>query len=153
MTPLVIRAATSEDLSAMLALERGSPLAAHWPESCYAQLFEKDRPMRIAFVAHEHKNAQRIYGFVIARVVAGECELENIVVARQHQTHGIGTQLVQTLANAARYQKTTRIFLEVRESNAAARALYEKCGFVITGRRPSYYENPTEDAIMYALSL
>lgn len=153
MTPLVIRAATSEDLSAMLALERDSPVGAHWPESVYAQVFGESGPTRIAFVAHEPNDAHRICGFVIARVAAGECELENIVVAREHQAHGIGSQLVQALADAARGQKAIRIFLEVRESNGPARALYKKLGFAITGRRASYYANPREGAILYALSL
>ena len=43
------------------------------------------------------------------------------------------------------------MFLEVRESNAAARTLYEKAGFEQTGRRHSYYTSPLEDAILYRL--
>lgn len=150
----MIRAATSEDVPAMLALERGSPPAAHWPESTYLQLFDKDGPTRIVLLAHEQqKDTPGIYAFVIGRIVAGECELENIVVIQKHQKLGIGSQLLQALANTAREQNASRIFLEVRESNAAARKLYEKCGFALTGRRPSYYAAPREDAILYALSL
>ena len=149
----VVRTATSADVPAMAAVERDSPLAAHWPESAYLQIFNKDGPARIAVLAQEHKDAPEICGFVIARVAAGECELENLAVARGHQNRGIGSQLVQALAGAARDQSATRIFLEVRESNAAARALYEKCGFAIAGRRASYCVGPIEDAILYALSL
>ena len=152
---IMIRAATSEDVPAMLALERDSPLAAHWPQSMYLQIFDKNGPARIALIVSAESNDSReINGFVVARLVGGgECELENIVVAHKHQKRGIGAHLIRALARAARDQNASRIFLEVRESNAAARRLYEKCGFALTGRRPSYYAAPREDAILYALSL
>jgi ribosomal-protein-alanine N-acetyltransferase len=60
---------------------------------------------------------------------------------------------VQSLATAARNHSASRIFLEVRESNAAARALYKKCGFAVTDRRAAYYAGPTEDALLYTLQL
>lgn len=138
----------------MLALERNSPSAAHWPESTYVQVFAKNNPTRIALIAVcEDEEKHGISGFVIARVLAGDCELENIIVASEHRNHGIGSQLVEALVNAVRNRDATRIFLEVRESNAAARRLYEKCGFATTGHRPGYYASPTEDAILYSLSL
>ncbi len=61
---------------------------------------------------------------------------------------GLGKRLLQALLDAARETKSS-VFLEVRESNAAARALYENAGFEQTGRRPSYYTSPLEDAILY----
>jgi ribosomal-protein-alanine acetyltransferase len=146
-----IRVATPQDISAIVALERDSPAAAHWPEPTYRRIFSEDTPQRIALVAAEgHSN---LHGFVIARTATDDCELENIVVLRKRQNRGIGSQLVRSLATAARNQNASRIFLEVRESNAAARALYESCGFAITGRRPSYYNDPVEDAILYTRQL
>jgi ribosomal-protein-alanine N-acetyltransferase len=151
----LIRAATSEDVAAIFALERSIPSAAHWPETTYRSVFDPGSPRRIALVAvHEHRQTHRaICGFVLARVVGGDCELENIFVAPQNQHGGLGSQLLQSLATAARSHNASRIFLEVRESNGAARALYEKSGFAITGRRPAYYTDPTEDAVLYALQL
>lgn len=150
----MIRHATVEDIPAMVALERDSPYAAHWPESSYQQMFAAQTPTRIALVADDcTKTNARICGFVIARIVGNDCELENIVVGRENQRRGLGSRLVQSLAVAAHKQQAARIFLEVRASNAAARSLYEKCGFSITGRRPSYYSDPVEDAVLYVLQL
>jgi len=57
--------------------------------------------------------------------------------------------LLGTLMATARETHSDSVFLEVRESNTVARRLYEKAGFQETGRRKSYYTNPTEDAILY----
>jgi ribosomal-protein-alanine acetyltransferase len=145
--------ATAADVPQIIAMEREIPSAAHWPQSAYLAIFDQSSPTRIALLASEEESACGIYGFAIARVAAGECELENIFVAAKAQGHGLASRLVQSLAEAARNQNARRIFLEVRESNAVARSLYEKCGFVITGRRLSYYDNPIEDAVLYTLQL
>ena len=148
-----IRPATAADLPQIIAIERDIPSAAHWPQSTYLEIFHQRGPTRIALLASEERSACGIGGFVIARLAAGECELENVFVAQKGQGHGLGLRLVQSLAEAARDQNARRIFLEVRESNAVARSLYEKCGFAITGRRRSYYDNPVEDAVLYTLPL
>ena len=101
----------------------------------------------------ENQTDDHLDGFLIARISGDECELENVVVRRQSQSQGFASKLVHALADAARKQNVTGILLEVRESNAAARALYEKCGFAITGRRKAYYSHPAEDAVLYALQL
>jgi ribosomal-protein-alanine N-acetyltransferase len=54
---------------------------------------------------------------------------------------------------AAKRTNSTSVFLEVRESNTAARTLYERAGFEQSGRRESYYTNPPEDAILYRFTL
>ena len=90
-------------------------------------------------------------GFLVALHVAPEWELENIVVDPSARRRGVGKQLMDALLSAAHQTNCEAVFLEVRESNAAARTLYEKAGFEQTGRRKSYYNNPEEDAIMYRL--
>jgi ribosomal-protein-alanine N-acetyltransferase len=147
----VVHLATPEDLPAMRALETETPSAAHWPERAYLDIFSPGAPPRIAFVLADEN--QTLCGFVIARVASGDCELENIAVAQNTQRRGVGTLLIRSLVAAAGEQSTHRIFLEVRESNRAARALYEACGFAVTGRRARYYSGPEEDAILYVLSL
>jgi ribosomal-protein-alanine N-acetyltransferase len=94
-----------------------------------------------------------VCGFVIARLTSGECELENIAVSPSSQRKGAGTQLIQSLIATARERSVHRVHLEARESNSAARALYEECGFAITGRRPKYYSGPVEDAVLYSIHL
>lgn len=154
-----LRSATPEDIPAMVALERQSSSASHWPELTYSRLFEQGSPRRIALVIFDEGSEgggdsnRTLSGFLVALVSADECELENIVVAPRNQSSGLGTKLVYALVAAVRAQGVTRIFLEVRESNLRARSLYEKCGFAITGRRKSYYKDPEEDAVLYALQL
>jgi ribosomal-protein-alanine N-acetyltransferase len=145
-----IRGASLEDLGAMAALARYSPTAAQWAESSYFGLFEEESAARISLVAED---AGAIQGFLIARSIGDECELENIVVAEGSQRHGVGSALIGALINAVRDRKAKSIFLEVRESNAAARVLYETCGFSMSGRRELYYRDPQEHAVLYALAL
>lgn len=144
------RVGRSEDIEALVGLERQAPTAAHWPESFYRGLFEEGAPERISLIAEDGGVLQ---GFLIARISSDECELENVVVAESSQRRGLASKLIQELVKAAGDRKAARVFLEVRESNAAARGLYEKCGFAIHGRRKSYYTAPTEDALLYNLVL
>ncbi len=147
-----VRLASAEDIPAIVELERETASAAHWPETTYRRLFEQETPACIPLVI-ENQTDDHLDGFLIARISGDECELENVVVRRQSQSQGFASKLVHALADAARKQNVTGILLEVRESNAAARALYEKCGFAITGRRKAYYSHPAEDAVLYALQL
>ena len=90
---------------------------------------------------------------MIARVVDREWEIENIAVAGPAHRRGLGTRLVGQLLDLARGRSAVGVFLEVRESNHAARALYEKWAFLESGRRHRYYKDPEEDAILYRLGL
>lgn len=86
--------------------------------------------------------------------VVGEAELLLFVIDKNWQGRGLGTLFLEMLAQAAK-QKAQTLFLEVRASNAAAVALYEKVGFNQVGVRPGYYPagSRREDALLYALDL
>ena len=146
----IIRAATQSDIQTMLLLEQRAPSAAHWSLKTYQEIFDPLAPTRLAFVAQN--TADSLLGFVVARLSGDECELENIVVTPRQQGRGIGHTLLRALIDATCAKKAGRLFLEVRESNVAARTLYERSGFVISGRRSSYYGGPQEDAVVYELS-
>jgi len=150
-TPVRLRSAIIDDVESIMAIERSAQGAAHWPESVYRELFKAGALPRIALVAHV--KSAGILGFVIARIAGGECELENIVVDKGRRRSGVGSKLIGSLVKAVRARDVPRIFLEVRESNAAARRLYEKGGFKEVGRRGSYYADPVEDAVLYACAL
>ena len=151
---IVVRGAVVSDIAGMIALEQATESAAHWPESAYREIFTDDVPARIAFVVEERdQTGWNLRGFIVGRFADVECELENIVVDRRFRGHGYGLRLVESLIAAAGARNATRIFLEVRESNSAARGLYAKCGFEVTGHRPAYYRDPVEDAALYALQL
>jgi ribosomal-protein-alanine N-acetyltransferase len=145
---LSIRPATVADLPAMMSLEKHSATAAHWSAEQYADLFGGSSPGRVALTVLEDS---RVQGFVIARVLGDEWEIENIAVAGPARRRGLGTRLLGELLDMARSRGATAMFLEVRESNQAARALYEKWAFLESGRRRTYYQDPQEDAILYRL--
>jgi [ribosomal protein S18]-alanine N-acetyltransferase len=157
---MTIRPATPDDMPFMMNIERSCPTAAHWSEQQYAQLFEMsgDSPKRLALVAEgtskdashspTEDTGKNLLGFLVARLGAGEWELENIVVSLAVRRKGLGLRLLDNLLTHARETTGTSVFLEVRESNTAARSLYHRAGFRETGRRKSYYTNPQEDAIL-----
>ena len=101
----------------------------------------------------EEAGSAALSGFLVARHMPPEWELENIVVAPAVRRIGIGKQLMDALLFQAQETNSDAIFLEVRESNTAARHLYEKLGFRENGRRKAYYSNPTEDAVLYSKTL
>jgi ribosomal-protein-alanine N-acetyltransferase len=141
-----VRAAAIEDLPGMMALEKHVATAAHWSAAQYQELFGGFG--RIALIMEE----AGLQGFVIARVVDQEWEIENIAIAGAARRRGLGTRLLGELLGLARAQNAAAVFLEVRETNQAARALYEKWAFVESGRRRGYYRDPEEDAILYRLA-
>ena len=149
--PLQLRSAVAADIPAMMTLERNLLSAARWSEATYRGIVDEHRGASIV-CALENQD-QQLLGFFVARILGDDCELENIVVAPELQSQGWGTKLIEALISRARSRDAKRILLEVRESSQAARALYEKCGFVISGRRRSYYQNPSEDALLYRLEL
>jgi ribosomal-protein-alanine acetyltransferase len=97
------------------------------------------------------EQAGQLCGFLCAHAVAGEWEIENMAVAADFLRRGIGSELLGDLIRRARIESASTILLEVRKSNLPARRLYEKHGFCEVGRRGTYYRDPPEDAILYAL--
>ncbi len=139
-----IRSAALNDVPAILAIEQQAPSAAHWTTKQYNKLVEGG----IVLVAEE---AGKLCGFVGAQAIAGEWEIENVVVAAEFHRRGIANELVRELIQRAQNEAASAILLEVRESNLPARRLYEKHGFREVGRRHVYYRDPAEEAILYAL--
>jgi [ribosomal protein S18]-alanine N-acetyltransferase len=162
---VTIRPASPADIPFMLNLERSCPTAAHWSEHQYGQLFQTSGTgserlvlvmrggLTVAVDSLTADRGEALLGFLVARRVVSEWELENIVVAPEIRRKGCGQRLLDALLVHAAHTKSDSIFLEVRESNAAARALYHRAGFRQTGQRKSYYTNPAEDALLYAWNL
>lgn len=141
---VAIRSAALDDLPAILAIEQPAPTASHWTSEQYNKLVGSG----VVLVAEE---AGKLCGFVCAKAVAGEWEIENVVVAAEFLRRGIANELVRELIRRVENEAASAILLEVRESNLPARGLYEKHGFREVGRRRGYYRDPLEDAILYAL--
>ena len=142
--PVAIRSAALNDVPAILAIEQPAPGAAHWTSEQYNKLVNSG----VVLVAEA---AGQLCGFVCAQAVAGDWEIENLVVSAEFLRRGIANELVRELIRRAKSEPASAMLLEVRESNLPARGLYEKHGFCEVGRRRVYYTDPVEDAVLYAL--
>lgn len=141
-----IRRAKMQDLNALLSLSDSSDNAGRWNATHYQTVLQaaKKDHLNLVMVGDD----KSVIAFLVARVTTDEWDIENIVVASQHRRKGIAARLLHHLLDAALKQKVKAVLLEVRESNEAARSLYEREGFVIAGRRKQYYSRPEEDAVI-----
>ena len=89
-----------------------------------------------------------LVGYVGSQSVLGESDMMNIAVHPEHRRKGIAEALVTSLVSELSARGNHSLLLEVRPSNEPAIALYEKLGFTQVGRRPNYYRNPKEDALI-----
>jgi [ribosomal protein S18]-alanine N-acetyltransferase len=155
-----VRLAITADIAAMIELERQCETAAHWSEGQYKSALPAcgtALTARLVLVidGKEHALGQdsrrqgTIAGFLVARPQGSEWELENIVVTSATRRKGLGSRLLEEFLRRAENAGVESVHLEVRESNQAAQAFYEKWGFEETGRRKGYYANPDEDAVLY----
>lgn len=150
MEGLTLRPLTLGDVAAVAAITRASPGAAQWSDAEFARISRGEVPETQAWVAEA---AGHPVGFVVTRSAADEVEILNIAVEISQRGRGIGAQLVEHALAEARAAGASRAFLEVRESNLAAIALYTQRGFRQTGRREGYYTAPTEAALILARDL
>jgi [ribosomal protein S18]-alanine N-acetyltransferase len=161
---VIIRDATIDDIPALIAIERQCDSAAHWSESQYHRLFDTEPSRflsRLVLLVEEKEGGMQRHplskpgtaGFLVARKIDCEWELENVAIAPGVRRRGLATILLQELSQRAREANGQVLFLEVRESNRAARSFYEKFGFNQAGRRKNYYDKPVEDAMLYRRTL
>ncbi len=141
-----------------LARLHASLLDEGWDAASFKELLAD--PGALAFAAGpgvgSAETGRPAWGFIIGRVAADEAEVLVLGVARERQRLGIGGRLVERMCRAAARRGARRLYLEVAESNVAARALYARLDFKENGRRRGYYvrtDAPAEDAINLWLSL
>ena len=94
-----------------------------------------------------------LIGYAGMLTVLDTADITNVAVLPAFRCQGLARELMTALIAAAKAQGVTRLQLEVRESNTAARALYESLGFTVDGKRKRYYRRPDEDAVLMSLSL
>lgn len=92
-----------------------------------------------------------LVAYALTTVAAEEMDLLRIAVLPAYRRQGLGRQLLTHLFRKGESKGVSRSFLDVRESNLAARALYESLGFTFQYRRAAYYHNPKEDSLVYLL--
>ena len=114
-----------------------------WSEKSISS--ELSNPLSCWIVAID---GEKLIGYVGSQSVLGWADMMNLAVDANYRRRGIAEQLVNTLIDNLKASEVTCLTLEVRASNIPAIALYDKLGFVQVGRRPNYYHNPKEDALI-----
>ena len=142
-----IRAARVGDVPAVSRIERAS-FSDPWTPASFAGLVSET-----GVLFNVADAGGRVVGYTVVWTAADEAELANIAVDPDVRGQGVGRRLLDQAMAAARARGAAVMFLEVRESNAAARALYAQRGFEQVGRRRRYYRRPVEDALILRASL
>lgn len=142
-----IRIATLGDLDGIHEVERVS-FNDPWSRDAFNN--ELINAMTTYLVAEEDGD---ILGFVGMWEVLGEGQITNVAVHTKARRRGIGQALIEALIDYSKAKNLEVLILEVRESNEPAKTLYSLNGFKVIGERKNYYTQPTEDALLMALSL
>lgn len=148
-----IRALAAGDLDAVLAIQSACPEAAQWPRADYERASAAPPETAGDYRAWVATTRDGVTGFILMRRAADELEILNLAVKPPARRAGVATRLLDAALNAARDGGAHNVFLEVRESNAAAIAFYTRHGFARAGRRPDYYSAPREAALILKLEL
>ncbi len=150
-----IRPLAVADVARVLELAARSPGAARWSPGDYerASCGNPDGWVATARPGLAAADPAGVVGFLIARRVAGEMEILNLAVEPAFRRRGVAGGLLEAALADGRSAGIRKVFLEVRVSNAGAIAFYERQGFAPAGRRPRYYSDPAEDALVLARPL
>lgn len=139
---VVLRPARERDVARMASIEAAC-FSDPWPASAFDSLLES-HTTRVTVATIDDVAV----GYSVVFQVADESELANVAVDASARRRGVARTLVGALLDRATREGVLSMFLEVRESNAAARALYAAFGFTGMTRRRGYYRHPDEDALV-----
>ena len=139
MTTVTVRKATVADIPSLCALENEC-FSLPWSPSAFEDFFANGCSLCLAALYED-----KIIGYVGMNLLAGEGEITNLAVTENFRRHGAASALIDALCQT---DSVERLLLDVRVSNAAARALYEKHGFTVDGIRKNFYSKPREDAVL-----
>lgn len=142
-----IRPAVLADAPALVAIERRS-FGDPWSEASFREALGS--AWTFVLVAEVSRG---VSGYLVGRETGGAGEVLNLAVAPEFRRRGVGEALLEAGLVAFRQSRVEEVFLEVRESNTSARALYARHGFRPVGQRSAYYRNPKEDALVLRLEL
>jgi ribosomal-protein-alanine N-acetyltransferase len=138
--------AVESDIDALVSIDRDSPQA--WTRAAFAMESEHAPPTLFVL-----RSSDAPVAFVVTRFVVPDMDIVNLAVARDRRRRGLGRLLLASLLDHAASNRVQSVFLEVREGNQEARRLYRSAGFEETQRRPGFYREPLEDAILMRLAM
>ena len=141
---IAIRHATRDDVRTVVAIE-GLSFSDPWSRASFASLLGNPQ---VRFAVATDAASRELLGYVVAWFAADEAEIANLAVAPTARGRGIGAALLDVALSEADARGAVAVYLEVRESNVAAKALYASRGFAAVGRRRRYYQRPVEDALV-----
>lgn len=145
----MIRAATSDDLDAIMSIEDASFPSDAWSVESMAAELAGEYSRYLVDVEDDV-----VVGYAGLRAVPGaEADVQTIAVRAEQRGHGRGRALLRALLAEASALRAREMFLEVRADNPGAEALYVSEGFIELGRRPKYYQPDGVDAIVMRLDL
>ena len=139
MAEIIIRPMTAADLDAVAAIETGAP--DPWTRPQLQEELESDFARCLVLCEDDEPVA-----FCSVQAAADEASLNAITVRTDRRQRGCGARLLAELERRLAAEGITALYLEVRTRNAPAIALYQKDGFLLTGRRPRFYRDPSDDA-------
>ncbi len=116
----------------------------HWGSQSYVEELDRTNTDVLGYLW-----GSDLVAFGILWRVLEEAHLISLAVHPDHRRQGLGCKLVAALLAQAQSQGSEWATLEVRSSNDAAQALYQRCGFQLLGRRHHYYQDPDEDALIF----
>jgi ribosomal-protein-alanine N-acetyltransferase len=148
-TPLVEALSGEEDLAGVMEVDRSS-FATPWSREMYDAELQNSG---ISFIVVLRIPECRVAGYCSYRLVVDEVHINNVAVRTECRSKGFGRCLVEYALREGRNRGATRVLLEVRSGNVAARQLYESLGFTTIGLRRAYYREPVEDALVLARDL
>ncbi len=146
-----IRMATLENLDLLVALEVAC-FSMPWSKKSFEAELKGNQFSRILVVPHSEYGLEvQVIGYICVWMVFEELRFLNLAIHPEFRRRGLATQLIGEAIRLGREKGCCRGMLEVRESNHAAKKLYESFHFQEYATRKSYYTNPTEDAILMIL--
>ena len=134
------------DLPEILAIEKVS-FSSPWTEGMFAEELE-NKLAQCLVIRINYGSKSILAAYIIFRLIADEAHLHNLAVKKEFQRQSLARSLMTTMRDIAMQLGICARTLEVRESNKEAISLYLKCGFVVKGRRPLYYTDTHEDALI-----
>jgi ribosomal-protein-alanine N-acetyltransferase len=143
----------AEDLPRVIEIEQVLKGVPHWSRSAWGRVLDPGAARRRVVMVAEDRESGAVLGFAVAALAVSEGELEAVAVAPEWQHRGMARRLFAGLTDELRRAEVWEVFLEVRASNCSALRLYASVGFTETGRRPGYYADPEEDAVLMRLCL